>query len=276
MDKIMSELRAVMVPKHISNLISEGTITTDEGKIVNIWTLNKCKDESILTEWANYFRHHYCSDEEMDSLRTGFGYTRKEFLEKIKFPDPNDPLGNATRSGDFCEILVADYAQFILNYYVPRTRYDRKVNPNSSTQGSDLIGFKVGEKISKNDELLIFEVKAQASNAKPKKRLQDAINDSKKDIKRVAFSLNAINQRLQEKRFLKEAEVVQRFQNATDRPYKEKYAAAAVHSEVSFSEDLLKKVTTAGHVDPNLYLLVIHSEDLMTFIHDLYKRASAC
>lgn len=205
-----------MIPKYISNLVNEGTVTTNEGRIINVWKLNECVDEMILSEWSMHFRHHYCSDQEMDILRVGYGYTRKEFLEKIKFPDLHDPLGNATRSGDFCEILVADYAQFILNYYVPRTRYDRKVNPNSSTQGSDLLGFKIGEKVSQNDELLIFEVKAQASNTKPNNRLQDAINDSKKDIKRIAFSLNAINQRLIEKGLIEEAKIIQRFQNATD------------------------------------------------------------
>ncbi len=265
-----------MIPKHISNLVEEISVLTDDGKLINIWKLNKCTDETILSEWASYFRGHYCSDEEMDALRSGFGYTRKEFLENIKFPSTNDRLGNAARSGDFCEILVADYAQFILNYYVPRTRYDRKVNPNSSTQGSDLMGFKVGKKVSQNDELIIFEVKAQASNTTPKNRLQDAINDSKKDVKRIAFSLNAVNQRLCEKGLFEEAKIIQRFQNATDRPYKEKYAAAAVHSEVSFSKDILKKVTTATHIDPNLHMLIIHSQDLMDFIHDLYRKYLEC
>lgn len=265
-----------MVPKYISNLVSEEIFSTSEGKEINIWKLKQSTDETILCEWADYFRHHYCEDEEMDFLRAGYGYTRKEYLEKIKFPDPNDPLGNAARSGDFCEILVADYAQFILNYYVPRTRYDRKVNPNSSTQGSDLIGFKVGKKVSRSDELIIFEIKAQASNSKPKNRLQDAINDSKKDIKRIAFSLNAINQKLCEKGLYEDAKIIQRFQNATDRPYKEKYAAAAVHSEFSFSKEIIKEVTTAHHIDPDIDLLVIYSKELMTFIHDLYRRASNC
>ncbi|NLD50369.1 MAG: DUF1837 domain-containing protein [Clostridiaceae bacterium] len=265
-----------MIPKHITNLVSECTLTTNEGKTISIWKLNECTDEKILSEWADNFRRHYCTDEEMDLLRAGYGYTRKEFLEKIKFPDPNDHLGNAARSGDFCEILVADYTQFILKYYVPRTRYDRKVNPNSSTQGSDLMGFKVGEKVSKSDELLIFEVKAQASNTKPKNRLQDAINDSKKDVKRIAFSLNAINQRLCEKNLHEEAKIVQRFQNATDRPYKEKYAAAAIHSEFSFSKELLKEVTTSTHIDHDINLLVIYCKELMTFIHELYRRASEC
>lgn len=265
-----------MIPKHITSLINESDLVTDEGQVIKIFKLEQCDDEVILNEWANYFRHHYCSDEEIDLLREGFGYTRKEYLETIKFPSRNEGLGNATRSGDFCEILVADYAQFVMKYYVPRTRYDRKVNPNSSTQGSDLIGFKVGKTISRNDELIIFEVKAQASNSTPKNRLQDAINDSKKDVKRISFSLNAVYQRLVEKGFVEDAKIVKRFQNDTDRPYRSKYAATAVHSETSFSRDVLKEVTTKEHTDPNLILIAIYSKDLMNFIHALYERASIC
>lgn len=263
-------------PKYIHNLVYEDSITTNEGKTINIVKLEVCTDEDILNEWARCFRHHYCSDEELDYLRTGYGYSREEYLEKIKFPDFAEKLGNATRSGDFCEILVADYAQFILDYYVPRTRYDRKINPNSSAQGSDLIAFKVGEKISNKDELIVFEIKGQASETSPKNRLQDAINDSKKDIKRIAFSLNATNQRLFEKGQFTEAKIVQRFQNATDRPYKEKYAAAAIHSDKSFSREILADVQTAEHSDANLLLLVIHSNELMSFVHELYRRASKC
>lgn len=264
-----------MIPKHISTLIEEKDIITNDNKTIHVWRLNPCNDEEILSEWATHFRHHYCTDEEMDLLRSGYGYTREEFLNKIKFPSSNNPLGNAARSGDFCEILVADYAQYILNYIVPRTRYDRKTNPNSSTQGSDLLGFKMS-KISGNDELIIFEVKGQASNTKPRNRLQDAVNHSKKDIKRLAVSLNAMNQRLIDKRLIEDAKIVQRFQNATDFPYKTTYAAAAMHSDFSFSEDILKTTDTSQHINPDLYLLVIHKEDLMTFIHDLYRRASKC
>ncbi|MPW27064.1 DUF1837 domain-containing protein [Alkalibaculum sp. M08DMB] len=265
-----------MKPRHINNFISEAVITTNEGKRVSIVKLEECADEEILNKWAEYFRQHYCSDEELDCFRVGYGYSRTEYLEKIKFPDPIDKLGNSTRSGDFCEIIVADYAEYIMNYYVPRTRYDNKINPNSSAQGSDLMCFKVGEKISNNDQLLIFEIKGQASETKPKNRLQDAVNDSQKDVKRIAFSLNAANQRLCEKGKFDQAKIVQRFQNATDRPYKEKYAAAAVHSNTSLSLDILKEVTTVAHADPNLYLLVIHKDKLMSFIHELYRRASIC
>jgi len=265
-----------MRPKYISNLVNEGTLNTNEGKKISIWRLNECNDEEILSEWAEHIRHHYCSDYEMDFFRKHYNYTRKEFLELIKLPNPSEKLGCAIMSGDFCEILVADYAQFILSYYVPRTRYDKKVNPNSSTQGSDVVCFKVGKTVSRSDELLIFEVKAQATNGTAKEILQKAVNDSSKDIKRIGFSLNAINQRLCEKQLFDEAKIVQRFQNAIDRPYKSGYGAAAVHSESSFSPAILQDVTTAMHFDPNLQLLVIHSKDLMNFIHELYRRASVC
>lgn len=265
-----------MIPKHITLLEEEDSITTNDNNTIYVWRLNPCTDEEILNEWATYFRQHYCSDQELDILRSGYGYSRERFLNEIKFPNRSDRLGNSTRSGDFCEILVADFAQYILNYYVPRTRYDRKANPNSSTQGSDLLAFKVGKNISSNDELLVFEVKGQAANTKAKNRLQDAVNDSTKDIKRIAFSLNAINQRLIDKGDYDGAKIIQRFQNATDHPYKRRLGAAAVHSDYSFSEAALKTTDTSNHINPDLYLLVIHKKDLMDFIHELYRRAAIC
>ena len=188
---------------------------------------------------------------------------------KIKFPDKNQDFGPATRSGDFTEILLADYVEYILNFYVPRTRYERKITRNSSSQGSDLIAFKKGESISSEDELLVYEIKAQASNTTPKKILQDAIVDSEKDIKRIAESLNAINQRLIDKEDYEGSEIVQRFQNSTDRPYKKTFGAAAIHSKHSFLRSIINKCDTSEHIDPDLKLIVIFSENLMDTIHDI-------
>ncbi|MGY5265578.1 Hachiman antiphage defense system protein HamA [Paraclostridium bifermentans] len=262
--------------RYINYFIKEENLITDDNKVVNIINLKIEEDEDILNEWANHFRSHYCLDSEIDFLRSATGLSREEYLNQIKFPDPKDNLGPSTRSGDFGEILIADYAEFILKYYIPRTRYDRKINRNSSSMGSDLIGFKMGKTISHNDELIVFEVKAMASEGKPKNRLQDAIEHSNKDVKRLAESLNAIVQRLIDKNDFEGAKIIQRFQNSTDRPYKEKFAAAAVHSKTSFSRDLLTKVDTSSHTDPDLFLLVVHSDNLMSFIHELYRRASKC
>lgn len=265
-----------MIPRHIEYLRAECDLKTNEGKLINVLKLDECTNDEVLSKWAIHLRKHYCSDSEIDRLRKGYGYSRKEYLENIKFPNLDERGGASTRSGDFSEILVADYVEFILQYFVPRTRYDRKVRKNSSTQGSDVLGFKSKDKASKDDELIVFEVKAQARNAKSKNKLQEAVNDSNKDVKRIATSLNAIVQRLYDKDLSYEAEKVQRFQNATDRPYKQIYGAAAVHSEKSYSETLLKEVKTNYHIDPNVELLVIYSKDLMDTIHKLYERACEC
>jgi hypothetical protein len=120
-------------------------------------------------------------------------------LNKIKFPDPQEPPGPSIRSGDFGEILIADFLEYILGFWVPRTRYSDKDIRNESSKGSDVIGFKflVDGSESPEDILFIFEAKAQFSGNSPNPRLQEAIDDSRKDQRRKAESLNAIKQRLQ-------------------------------------------------------------------------------
>ena len=66
-------------------------------------------------------------------------------------------------SGDFGEILVSDYLQYIEGYVVPRTRYNSKANKNTSTQGSDVLGYKKDSLNTVNDEVVVIEVKSSAS-----------------------------------------------------------------------------------------------------------------
>jgi len=266
-----------MKPPYLNWLIHEQHVTTSEGKKINVFELEIQNDETILKSWAKHLREHYCADSEIDLLRAGFGLEKNEYLKTIKFPDERIGLGPAVRSGDFTEILVADYVQYVLDYVVPRTRYDRKVNKNSSTMGSDLIGYKCGKKISNNDELIVFEVKARASDTPASEnKLQKAVDDSNKDVVRLGETLNAVAQRLIDRRNFEEAKQVQRFQNSSDYPYQRTYAAAAVHSNISYSEALLKTVSTLKHVDPDLSLIVIHCDKLMDFIHKMYSRACEC
>jgi hypothetical protein len=267
-----------MKPEYLKWLVQEDTVITSEGKQIVVYELIIRDDEKILNSWAKHLREHYCADSEIDILRAGYGFERDKYLEKIKFPDAKINPGPSVRSGDFTEILIADYVQYILNYIVPRTRYDRKVNKNSSTMGSDLIGYKCGKKISSSDELIVFEVKSTASEVPPAQeaRLQNAVDDSNKDILRLAESLNAVVQRLVDRGDLDEAKQVQRFQNASDTPYRKIYAAAAVNSNMSYSKNLLRKVSTINHTDPNLKLIVVHCDKLMQFIHKMYGRACKC
>lgn len=257
-------------------------IITVCGKEAPVYAFNPdMADEKTMSAWATHFRNHYCDDSEIDELRDGTGLTRTDYLLKTKLPvqkatEPHEKTGPATRSGDFTEILVSDFLEFTLNYWVPRTRYEFKVNPNLSENGSDVIAFKYSSDGNpKKDELMIYEVKGSLTGTKPLNRLQTAVNDSNKDRFRIAESLNAIKQRLKLKGLQKDVPKVQRFQNLGDRPYKEKYGAAAVLTNKMYSDVELSKTDTSGHVNhSSLSLLVIKGDALMDLVHFLYQRAA--
>jgi hypothetical protein len=152
-------------------------LQTTDGRIVEVWRLRYQNDQEVLSAWATHFRNHYCLDTEIDYYRRGYSCSRSEYLNTIKFPDASRVPGPSIRAGDFGEVLVADYLQYILGYWVPRTRYGDRTIRNESTKGCDIIGFRILEdgSYSKEDVLAIFEAKAQFSGSKAKPRLQDAV-----------------------------------------------------------------------------------------------------
>lgn len=263
--------------EHIQWLIDTGEkLTTVDGLTIRVLEFRHDDNDEILSKWARHFRNHYCLDSEIDFLREDTGYSRTEYLKNLKLPTDSQGLGPSTRAGDFGEILVADYLEYMAGYWVPRTRYDNKIIRNESTKGSDVIGFKfVGNVESPDDTLSIFEVKTQFSGTKPLPRLQDAINDSIKDEIRKGESLNAIKQRLFDKQRLEEARKVARFQNIVDRPYKEVQGAAALFSTKVYDPKTVTSTAVNGHPDKNnLTLMVIRGNDMMTLVHKLYERAA--
>lgn len=259
---------------YLNNLNKIKNITTTEGESIEVFELSNNIDDIMLNEWAVQFRQNYCSDELLDSLIQGTGMTRKEYLLNNKFPDSSRGFGPGTRSGDFAELLISDYLEYTLGYFVPRERYKHKFNRNSSTQGTDVIGFKfLGDKPLANDEMITFEVKAQASGNTPHNRLQDAIDDSYKDAIRKGETLSALKQIYIEKGQTENVRKVQRFQNKPDNPYKEKYGAAAVHDTKTYSETLIKSVVLNKE---KRCLIVIKKDNLMDLINRLYEVASEC
>lgn len=269
-----------MSSSHIKYFKKKSDLVTIQGKVVTIYELKIDQDVTIINEWARHLREEYCSDDDLEFLVPDTGLTYQEFLAQIKFPDPTIGIGAATMSGDFAEILVSDYIEFIQGYYTTSTRYRNKINRNSSPMGSDVLGYKCknADSPSSSDELHVLEVKAQAREAKPEAKLQKAVNDSVKanDKLRLAESLNAEVQRLRGYNMLEEAKLVKRFQNKTDRPYNLVFSAVAVHSSRSYSEDLVRQVDVSKNVNQNLKLLVIYSDKLLEFIKELYERASRC
>ncbi len=232
-------------------------------------------NEETMSHWARHFRNHYCSDAEIEILKPE-GMSNAEYLLCLKFPDNSPGLGPSTRSGDFAEILVADYLAFLHEYYVPRTRYDRKIIGNESSKGSDVLGFKQKNRNpSSDDELIIYEVKARLSENNVANTLQAAIDDSSKDEARLAESLNGTKQRLYDQQDFVGMGIISRFQQNVDHPYKTKFGAAAVLTDSSCCAETLAESSTQGHSSrAQLEMIVIRGPVLMPLVHSLYARAA--
>jgi hypothetical protein len=262
-----------MSSSHIKFLEKTQTsLKTSDGKTVEVWELKYTQCQTTLSSWAKHFREHYCLDSQIDTLRSGTGKSRKEYLESIKFPDVATRPGPSTRAGDFGEILVADFLEFIEKYTVPSrtTRYSNKTNRNESTKGSDVIAFKFANSPTSNpkDELAIFEAKAKFTG-KPtsqdtKKRLQDAIDDSGKDRLRIAESLNAMKQRFIDKYDDVNVRKIERFQNEADNSYKTTNGAVALVCDSNYSTDIASTSNANNHPNKsNLRLIIIKGADIV-------------
>ncbi|HEM3636622.1 TPA: DUF1837 domain-containing protein [Streptococcus suis] len=261
---------------YMQYLIQEEPIITDEGKQIEVFHLDIQDEPEIFEDWAKQFRRNYCSDDELAEMIGIMNISPKEYLKNFKLPSDSG-IGLSTMSGDFGEILVSDYLQYIEEYVVPRTRYDSKVNKDTSTQGSEVLGYKQDSLNVLNDEVVVIEVKSSASDSsssKAKNKLQEAINHSDKDFERFSTSIVASYLRLK-KSNSDQANVVERFLNITDKPFNVIYGAVAVYSNQSYDIDVIKTVVSKKHRDfQKLRLLVIHSDELMKFIRELYSKAS--
>lgn len=256
---------------------TDGIISID-GKLIEVWELSCDKDNhNIMSAWATHFRNHYCPDEQIDRLRKGTKLSRSEYLLAIKFPDKIKAPGPSIRAGDFAEIVAADYLEFVLGYWVPRTRYNDKTIRNESTKGSDTIGFlfEFDDRFSANDTLAILESKAQFSGTKYSGTLQKAIDDSAKDVIRKAESLNAIKQRFIDKDDIDNELKIQRFQDELDVPYKQLYGAVSHIDNDLFDPILINTCSISNHpYSDDLLLIVVKGDNMMKLVHHLYERAA--
>jgi hypothetical protein len=269
-------------PPHTAWLVhNDKPLKTKNGRPVQVVEFSHQQDKAVLSAWAKHFRENYCLDTEIDALRAGTGLSRAEYLTQLVFPNHMNP-GPAVRAGDFAEILVSDYFEFTRGYTVPRTRYRYKGSPNESTKGSDLLAFKLVGVLGANepadspdDALLCVEVKAQFTGTYDKEVLQEAIKHSPKDELRKSISLNATKQRLLAENNTALSQLVERFQNVNDRPYKNLMAAAAVYCTNVFVEQTVGNASTKDHPQSKaVQLLVLRGKDMMKLVHHLYGRAA--
>ncbi|MGC3962655.1 MAG: hypothetical protein QM803_04830 [Rhodocyclaceae bacterium] len=269
--------QAVDGPRYLHHLKREEPLTLDIGASCDVWELDVPSDAACLSEWAGRFRQTYCPDSDLDILREGTGKSRKEYLLELVFPDNSIAPGPAVRAGDFAELLVSDFVEFMLGYWVPRSKYAEKGSRDESVKGVDIVGFKCpnAEQPKVTDEMLTFEVKAQLSGGKYSGRLQVAVNDSGKDYLRAAETLAAMKRRMHVAKQEAQMLVVQRYQNAVDRPYRLLSGAAAVLSDDAFDTTGIKETTVVEHNNAgSLQLIVVKGKDLMRLAHALYQRAA--
>ena len=210
-------------------------------------------------------------------MADGTQLSHSEYLRTLVFPDAKETPGPSLRSGDFGEILIADYIEFVLGYWCPRElRYQDRWNRNDSTKGCDIIGFKFAsdEPAHRDDELFVFESKSGMTKTKAH-RLQDAIDDSGKDKIREGMTLNALKRRLLVKGELEQANRIKRFQNEAARPFRRISGAAAILDEAVFAVTDFAAANASAHPNgENLRLIVIRGPSLMALVHALYERAA--
>jgi hypothetical protein len=267
----------VVGPGYFLHLTKGEPLTLTAGATCETWELDVPTDAACLSEWASTFRQAYCPDADLDILREGTGKSRAEYLLELVFPDKSAAPGPAIRAGDFAELLISDFVEFMLGYWVPRGKYAEKGSRNESVKGVDIVGFKCPSagQPQPTDEMLTFEAKAQLSGGKYKDRLQVAVNDSGKDYLRAGETLAAMKRRMHLAGQQGSMAVVQRFQNAVDRPYQLISGAAAILSDAAFDHDGLKGTIIVGHNNAgNLRLIAVKGKDLMTLAHALYQRAA--
>ena len=238
------------------------------------------ENNDALNEWATSFRRNYSDDDDLSFFSESLHVTKSKYLKDFVFPNKKSP-GPAVKSGDFGEILVCDYLEFIKGYIVPRTRYDDKIHRNKSTEGSDVLAYKVKDikKPDVNDEFLVVEVKSQATGKKANNSLQKAVDDTikSKNPERIAESMLACERRLHRKGNNDSmVKLISRFMDRASNPCIENLGAAAVHSDENYSKNMIMTVDTSGLKDKHIYLLVIHCPKLMNVVNRIYERALQC
>ncbi len=264
-------------PLYLAGLIPTGnSIQTTDGLTIDIWRLEPSRDQVTLSGWGKHFREVYSDPSITESLMEGTQYSsRSEFYAALVFPDRTE-LGPATRSGDFGEILVSDYLQYRLGYWVLKEKYSSKERKNQSMMGIDVVGLRADhwESPSQTDSLFTFEVKAKLTGTIDDARLEVALRDSAKDHLKLAGTLHAEKIRLLKAHRIDEAKRISRFQSPIDNPYLHQSGAAAVVLDQMLDVAALESLDASAHWNrQSLKLMVITGADLMNLVHSVFETA---
>ena len=273
-----NNIRDLPRPNFIEWLISEEKELP--GVPTKCYELRWVTDEAALESWALHVRRHYIRDDELYEDCKAYGEPIEKYLQASCIPTRADvdKLGPLTRSGDFAEIIISDMLQFIEGLTVPRYKQIDRINPNSSDQGSDVIGYKVtNPNLPRSDDaLLAVEVKAKLTDPIDlAETIAKAAKDSKKDDPkgrfRTSLSLRMLEKRSRAARDQVTANECRRFMRLTEQPFVFKRGSAVV---VSLDEvgDLTHLSFDELGLSEDDRLIIVHGQKLMDLVHCIYDR----
>ena len=260
-------------PKYINWIIKEDGVLFKDGIPLSCYKIEyDITNEDVLNEWAEHIRKHYILDKDLESSIKTLHQTKKEHLENYIIPQKNHSMGPQTISGEFAEILIYDFIEHILDYFSLRGRHWGKSTPEQSVTGSDVLGIKMNDEPSENDELIIVEVKAKLSSC-DYSVLENAKKDSDKDSFRHSLSLNYLRLKYESKGYNDLAKKVARFQEPTSHKYKTIYGASGITSIENLKDNRINEINGKDlNIQINNMIFFLHGKDLMNLAYDLYGR----
>ena len=76
--------------------IFDKSIPTSSGEKIQVYKLNnELLDDNSLNNWALGLRNNYIEEHLLEQAISGTGLAKKEYLEKMIFPNPRVPQGAA-------------------------------------------------------------------------------------------------------------------------------------------------------------------------------------
>ncbi len=127
-------------PSHIACLTNVSTLTSVCGRKIAVWELSVKVGDALVSDWAHHFRQSYCADGDIELLRLDL--SREDYLTTMVFPHATQKPGPSIRSGDFAELLISDFLEYVQGFWVPRYKYSDKASPNESVSRCHEMGVR--------------------------------------------------------------------------------------------------------------------------------------
>lgn len=263
-------------PHYVKWFITEHSVCLEDGVPISCYKLDYSVDDTLFDEWALHIRRHYESDADLKNSLSDTGLSAEEYLKTYVIPQKSDPLGPASRSNDFTEIMISDLIEFVNGYTVPRCKQYNRSGKTNSAHGTDILAYRFTDPShvpSVKDELLAIEVKAGLSSDKYEPIEKAVIDSHQYDDVRYAHTLNFYRKSLREKQQHQQADEIARFQKKSEHDFKLTFIAAAV-----ISRENIPSNTIVGVRGDHLALrstdkiFLVHGKKLMALAHQIYER----